>query len=302
MAGLGSALLVLLVPAAVLGSATLVLASDDRSIGRMGVLIGVYLLYFIIWLGVSLAVSARARSGRTALVTLLGLWMASGLLAPRAATELARWLHPTPSLLEFQATMARERESGLDGQSSPEQRERELRARVLAQYRVDSLSQLPVSFAGLALDAGETWGDQVYDRNYGKLWDTFEAQERVRAAVGAVFPLLAVRALSQSLAGTDFVQHRRFATAAEQYRRMLVTRMNHEMTEKAKGLDFEYRASDSLWASVPAFAYEEPGLLWVLRRQVASLVIIALWAAAAVGFATAVASRIRGVETDAGAI
>lgn len=292
LVGVGSALLALLIPAAVVGAAALALQADlASSVGRVGVLAGAYLAYFAVWIGITFAVSARAPSTRSALVVLLGLWMLNSLLVPRATTDLARRLHPAPSALEFQRTMAREQQADETGRTY-EQYEAEVERRVLAQYGVDSVSQLPVSFAGISLDASEQWGDRVFDRNYGKLWDTFVAQERVRSWVGAAFPFLAIRGVSQGLAGTDLHHHRAFSEAAERYRRYLVKTMNDEMTARAAGTDFQYVSDVAVWSKVNPFEYEAPGLGFVVERRALDLIVLAGWTVLALGAGLAAARRL----------
>ena len=96
--GIAGALALLLVPAAVVGAAALVVGSPGpaaSALARGAVLAGVYLAYFAAFVGLSLAVSAWARSGRTALVVLLAVWVVNGLVAPRVAVDLSRWIHPS---------------------------------------------------------------------------------------------------------------------------------------------------------------------------------------------------------------
>ena len=70
-------------------------APSASALARGAVLAGVYLAYFAAFVGLSLAVSAWARSGRTALVVLLAVWVVNGLVAPRVAVDLSRWIHPS---------------------------------------------------------------------------------------------------------------------------------------------------------------------------------------------------------------
>ena len=58
-----------------------------------------------------------------------------------------------------------------------------------------------------------------------------------------------------------------------------MTAMNGEITTKAKGTDFEYRADSSTWAKMPAFAYEAPSVGWVLQRHVPAMLLLGVWAA-----------------------
>ena len=292
--GVAGALSLLLVPAAVLGAAALVVGSPGpgtSALARGATLTGVYLAYFGAFLALSLAVSAWARSARTALVILLAGWVVNGLVAPRVAVDLSKWLHPTPSAFEFARTVQREMADGVGDMSPPDRQE--LTERLLSEHGVERVEDLPVNLTAVYLQELEEYGNGVFDRNYGALWDAFERQSAVHETLAAVAPLLAVRALSMGLAGTDVEQHRHFAAAAETYRRDLVRRMNGDMAENSRSGDFSYVAGADLWTAVPPLQYAAPTLGWVLGNRILSLLVLGAWLVGAILFAGA---RVRRVE------
>ena len=285
--GVAGALALLLVPAAVVGAAALVVGSPGpaaSAAARGAVLAGIYLAYFAAFVGLSLAVSARVRSARNALVVLLAVWVVNGLVAPRAAVDLSRWIHPTPSALEFARTLQQEMAAGVEGVERPDRAA--LTGRLLAQHGVERVEDLPVNEVGIYLQESEEFGNRIFDRNYGALWDSFERQSLVHEALAAAAPLLAVRALSMGLAGTDVEQHRHFATAAETYRRDLMRRMNGDLAENSRTGE-QYTAGPDLWAQTPPLRYDAPTLGWVLSNRILSLLVLAAWLAGAVAAAAA---------------
>jgi ABC-2 type transport system permease protein len=271
MAGVAVALALALVPAVLLGVAALVLSADDasplRSAGRFLLLALAYLLYLGTMVALSLAISARAPSTRVALLALLGFWAASSLIVPRAAADVASRVVPTPSAAEFWRDVNRDLREGLDGNEPAAKRTADLRARILAQYRVDRIEDLPVNFDGIALQESEEYGNRVFDRHFGHLWNSFERQNRLMTLGAVLGPLQAVRALSMALAGTDFSHHRHFAEAAEAYRRTLVRQMNDEFRDNAGAAGFDYRDTGTLWGRTADFTYEPPSTLAVLRAH-----------------------------------
>ncbi len=292
--GVAGALSLLLVPAAVLGAAALVVGSGGPAASplvRGATLAGVYLAYFGAFLALSLAVSAWARSGRTALVILLAVWVVNGLVAPRVAVDLSKWLHPTPSAFEFARTVQHEMATGV-GDATPPDRGA-LTERLLAEHGVERVEDLPINLTGVYLQELEEYGNVVFDHNYGALWDTFERQSAVHETLAVAAPLLAVRALSMGLAGTDVEQHRHFAVAAETYRRDMVRLMNGDMAENSRTGDFSYVADADLWTAVPPLQYAAPTLGWVLGNRILSLLVLGIWVAGAILFARA---RVRRVE------
>lgn len=289
--GVAGALALLLVPAAVLGAAAIVVSSPGpaaSALARGAVLTGIYLAYFAAFVGLSLAVSARVRSARNALVVLLAVWVVNGLVAPRAAVDLSKWLHPTPSALEFARTLQDEMAAGVEGIERPDRAA--LTGRLLAEHGVERVEDLPLNEVGVYLQESEEFGNRIFDRNYGTLWDTFERQGLVHEALAVAAPLLAVRALSMGLAGTDVEQHRHFATAAETYRRDLMRRMNGDLAENSRTGEL-YTAGPELWAQTPPLRYDAPTLGWVLNNRLLSLLVLAAWLAGAVLAAAAGVQR-----------
>ena len=291
--GIAGALALLLVPAAIVGAVALVIGSPGPAaspLARGTVLAGVYLAYFTAFLALSLAVSAWARSSRTALVVLLGVWVLNGLVAPRVAVDLSKWLHPTPSAVEFARTMERELADGVEEIPRPDRAA--LTERLLTQYGVERVEDLPINESGVYLQESEEFGNRIFDRNYGALWDTFERQGALHETLAVAAPLLAVRTLSMGLAGTDVEQHRHFATAAEAYRRDMMRRMNGDLAENSRTGEV-YLAGPELWEEVPPLEYDAPTLGWVLGNRILSLVVLGIWLA---GTVVAAAVRVRRAE------
>jgi ABC-2 type transport system permease protein len=279
-AGTAGALALLLVPAAALGVAALALTADGGALAgdvpRMALMTLTYLAYFAVFVAVTLAVSARAPSARVALLALLAFWTLNTLVAPRAMTDVARRLYPTPSAFDFATRVARDLERGFDGHT-PDRRLEMLRDSVLREYQVARVESLPFNFDAMAMQRGEEAGDRVFDAHYGALYDRYRQQNAVHQLGALLAPMLAVRSLSMALAGTDVEQHRAFAEAAERYRRVLVKRMNDEMAANSRTGDWDWKADPSLWREVPAFSYAAPRLAAVLAHQGWSVATLLLW-------------------------
>ncbi|MGC4083521.1 MAG: DUF3526 domain-containing protein [Vicinamibacterales bacterium] len=288
--GAAMALGLVALPAAGLAVVALCLTSGfgewTADLGRALALALAFLVYFFIFAAVSLGVSARAASSRLALTGLLAFWFVSGLIAPRAASDLGAALHPVPTPVEFQRAMQAE----LDDRVEMERRLDRRRQELMRQYHATSMSDVPINFRGVSLQEGEEHGNEVFDRHYGSLYDTYARQDAAGRLLGVIAPSVPMRLFSMAMAGTDVAHHRAFADAAERYRREIQRLLNGEVAAHTAA-DFEGGAD--LWARVPPFDYEMPPLASVVSQHVIDLALLGAWLLASTWFAIRGAARLR---------
>jgi len=291
--GIAAALGCVIVPAAILGAAAIAFTGDRQmaasEVARFGPMALAYLAYLAVFALLSLTVSALVSSSRTALVILLGFWTINGFLVPRLAADAAESLHPAPSTAQFWRQVAAEMK-GADGHSENDRRILDLKRRTMEKYGVTRVEDLPVNFEGLRLQAGEEHGNRVFDDHFGRLWETFESQERVHRRAAVLSPLLAVRSISMAMAGTDLAHLRDFTEKTERYRRMLNKTMNLDAAHNSRTGEYFYFAGKSLWEKVPEYRYDAPDAGWALRGQALPVAILAGWLIAA-GIGLALAAR-----------
>lgn len=292
--GVAAALALVLVPATVAGIVGLTFTSEFGGLAHdvpRAVALGlVYLVYFATLITIGLGVSAYARTSRVALIVLLALWFGNSLIVSRAASDLAGALYPTPSAVAFQAAL----EKDLSDSADIERRLQQRREALLRQYNATTMDAVPINFSGISLQEGEEHGNEVFDRHFGRLFETYAAQNRVHEWTGVAAPLLPTRTLSMGLAGTDFAHHRVFVEAAETHRRMMQRVLNGDIAAHAKPGEV-YLAGTELWNQIPDFSYEAPGLAWALGQHRLSVALLLGWLIAAVAFA-AIATRRAAVD------
>ena len=303
--GVVAVLGLLLIPATGLGVAVLGLVSENHvfmaSLPRLALMGVGYLIYFAALIGVSLGVSAWARSSSASLVTLLGFWVCSSVLLPALVADFAERLFPTPTAAAFAETVRHDIAQGLDGHSPSDERYAAFVQRVLAEYGVQDVEELPVNISGLAYLESEQYSDQVMDKHNAALWAMYQRQQRVHQAGAVLAPFMALRAWSMGWAGTDLAHHWSFAQAAEQYRRTFVRRLNEDLAHNSRYADTvnrtrggsDYKPGAALWKSMPRFVYTPPGTKAVLAQQAWSLGILLLWVAGSMVAAFAATRRIR---------
>lgn len=282
-----SAILALVTPLALGGWMAADSANERAALGWMTVAYALYLGAFA-GLGAWLGLASRDQS--RALLGAVVLWVATCLLVPRLASEFASQRHPLPSRAEFEASVEAGHAEGIDGHNPEDARRKELESKVLAQYGVSELKDLPVNFGGIVMQAEEEHRAKVHEREFGELWSTLAAQESTVAGFSLVSPLCALRPVSMALAGTDVPAALDFARAAADYRIEFIGFLNdleaHEIDEKKR----PKRVGTETWSRVAEFEPPDRPLAERLAPNRTSLVALFAWCAAAW---LAVASRLK---------
>lgn len=261
-------------------------ADPDAPIGvRAFGMAVVYLAHAVIWIAIGITVSARARSQGAALVVLLALWFANAFMAPPLAMAAAKWFDPSPSALEFAASIQDEK----DTWPTWDQRVDGVMERFLEGEFESTMA--PSNVEVVALLESEADETALYDRRFAELFDLYAKQARTFERAAIVAPTLAARSLSMAFAGTDEAHDRQFADAAGRYRSAMLTTLNSELAASGRVNTFDYVRGRDLWEQVPPFDYDVPSARWALAERWLSAAVLALWlVAAAVAAAWSVAT------------
>ncbi len=255
-----------------------VLAADSADArARALLLVTSYGAYLLMLCALVTAVSARARTARGALLALLCGWVMLALVIPRVAAVVAERVAPSVDAGQFWRDVRSALRQGIDGHGSSG--EQALLQQTLAQYGVSREEDLPVSFAGIALQAGEDHGNPMFDHFYGLLKAQEQQQRTVLRVASLLSPWVALRGLSSGIAGTDADHHWHYVHSAEQYRRQLQRYLNADITHNAKGHE-DYRADASLWRNTPVFSYQLPELRQLGATYVPDALLLLGWVVA----------------------
>lgn len=239
-----------------------------------------YLLYYAVITNVVLFIGTRVTHSGTALLYNVLFWMTACLLAPKIVSSLAQRFSP---LLTNEEVITQVKELNKGHENIHDKSSglfKQMVDSLLKQYRVDSISQLPVNISGVRLDKGE----QTDTRNYAFI-DSLQMQRLHRQqsliTAGSLFsPLIPSQQLSMALANTDVYSHHHFSDAGENYRRTFVNILNRYIAYES-GLQESFtafKATDSLWKRVPVFSYQPPGFS-ALRSYGSSFFALLLWLA-----------------------
>lgn len=172
-----------------------------------------HVLWLLLWAVGITAVSALMRRGRDALLALLAAWAIGVVLVPRLAPELVGAALALPTRFETDIATARELAALGDSHNPDDPYFAAFRAKVLAQYGVSRVEDLPVNYKGLVGMEGERLTSELFRRHAEASFDLQARQLRSADGFALVSPLIALRRLSMAVAGTDLQGYRRFSGA-----------------------------------------------------------------------------------------
>lgn len=255
--------------------------SADQTI-RLLLLMGAYLLYLSLFCFITVLVSARSRTAKTALVSLIGLWLMLTLVIPRTSQALGSYLYPAPSKAKFLAAIQADVLNEGDSHNPNDLHYKELKDSLLTAYGVESVSQLPFNYSGFVMAEGEKISARLYNDHFGRLLAIYDQQNRFSKAMAFVNPYLAIRNLSMTLSGTDYASYVDFQRQAEHYRYDMAQKMNDLQiqfisNQKPGPTDKPHQIDKHHWQEVPDFTYQPPDIMSVFEHEAISLLAFALW-------------------------
>jgi ABC-2 type transport system permease protein len=237
-----------------------------------------YCLYYFIVSGLTVFFSARWQNATVALTSMLGIWIIWTIFLPNMMMSTVEKLYPLPSRNEMQTAMKEDRSKGIDGHNPSAERKKELEKEVLKKYNVDSLSQLPINFDGLVMQADEEYGNKVWDKHFGHLRRVFSAQKRAYQLGGIINPFVSLRNTSMGFAASDNLHHQEFLVQVENYRRVFVKILNDKLAfGGSKTGDWAWKADNAFFKSVPDYSYKPIALASVLGSYAWDVFFLAFW-------------------------
>jgi ABC-2 type transport system permease protein len=242
-----------------------------------------YAAYLLVWTLVALLVSALVPRGRDALLALVALWMVTVVLLPRTLPEVAAASQALPTRIETDVAIGRELKAIGDSHNPDDPYFNNFKQQTLARYGVSDVLDLPVQYGGLVAMEGERLTSELFDRHAAEAFAREDQQNALVRTFGAISPLIAMRQLSMTLAGTDLDSHQDFLNQAERYRYGFVQALNRMQAEQipSRNPGQDPRIDASNWLQVPGFTYRAPDpLAYASGRIAVTFGILALWIAA----------------------
>jgi ABC-2 type transport system permease protein len=237
-----------------------------------------YALYYFVICALTIYFSARWQSASIALTSMLGIWILWTIFIPNIVMSSVEKLHEFPSRNDFNLAMKEDRSKGLDGHNPADKRTKELEKKTLKKYNVDSLSQLPINFDGLVMQADEEYGNKVWDKHFGNLRTVYHQQKKTYQLAGVFNPFIALQNASMGFAGTDNLHHQEFLLQVEQYRRVFIKALNdkHAFGGSKTG-DWGWTANNSFFKSIADFKYQERYFKNIIPSYITDLIFLLFW-------------------------
>lgn len=243
---------------------------------RVATLAAAAAAYLLFWVALTLAVSARARTSRTAIAALATVWCVTVVILPRLATDVARARHPLPSRAEQDR---REIESRIMGPGGAEAR----RQAILVEHGVRTVEELPVDISVLIARRAEASINKRLDARIQQNTAVYEAERRDYLRAAWLTPSVAIDLASAGAAGSDDVHHRAFLVRAERYRRRMMDTLTdadvRKPGERARRVDAE------VWKRLPMLQPEVPRLADTASGVGVALAALIGWSLLACGVA-----------------
>ena len=246
---------------------------------RLAYILLSYGLYYFIITSLSTYLSATLKDKTSALSSILAIWILWTIFLPKIWGNAVEKVHVLPDRKTFKEDMRAERNQGIDGHNPYDKRREELKNKYLAEYQVDSLSQLPINFDGIVMQADEEYGNLVWDKHFGSNYSIMQKQKSLYQFSGLLNPFASLQSASMGFCGTDMIHHLDFLKKAEDYRRVLIKALNDKHAYGgSKTGDWKWTVDSEFFKSVQGFTYETPRISNHLNHYLIDLLFLFFWA------------------------
>ena len=237
---------------------------------RLGLTFISYGLYYLIVVCLSTFVSVSFKNDTSAISLLLATWIVWTIFLPKIWGNTVEKVYPLPSRQNFIAQMKEDRSKGIDGHNPRDERRSKLEKEYLVKYKVDSLSQLPINFDGIVMQADEEYGNQVWDKHFGNNYLIYQKQKKLYQLSGLLNPFSSLQNLSMGFCGSDMIHHLDFLKKAEHYRRYLIKTLNDKHAHGgSKTGEWRWTVDNAFFRSVKTFDYQT----MLIKDQIGSYLI-----------------------------
>ncbi|MBT34069.1 MAG: hypothetical protein CMO01_30770 [Thalassobius sp.] len=257
---------------------TLDLFQNSDTFLRLFSLFLAYLFFYYILILLTVILSAWLKTPTAALSSILAIWVIWVVFLPKIFGLLTEDQYPLPSRQAFKLAMKVDRENGINGHAPSSNRKNEFKQKILKEYEVDSVEELPINLDGLLMQADEEYGNKVWDKHFGSNYQILKDQKWMYQLLGIIDPFIALQNLSMGFSGSDLFHHQDFLLAAENYRRDFIKSLNDKHAYGgSKSGDWSWKASEEFYKSINDFNYQIPPLLHFINYYLIDVLITFFW-------------------------
>ena len=252
-----------------------------------------YFVYLSVWALTSLWASALIKKRGSLLASLAALWLATALVLPSFAVNLANRAVPLAGKIETDLNMLVDKRKLGDGHNAQDPAFQKLRADLIEKHGVTDVADLPVNIRGVvALNAEEKLTD-LLNQYAEQRMATESRQAAIITRLGWLSPAIAITSLSRSVAGTDLSHYHHFLREAERVRFEFVQGLNQAHAQKLSYEDDIRRNKDeeswqrarvgaANWNVLDRFSFQPESSTTRLIRGSESLLILLVWLAVSI--------------------
>ena len=245
---------------------------------RLMLIIVSYGFYYYIISSVATYLSASLKNNTSALSSILAIWIMWTIFLPKIWGNTVEKIHPLPSRQNFKSNMKEDRSKGIDGHNPRDKRREDLKEKILGEYGVDTLKNLPINFDGIVMQKDEEYGDQVWDKHFGNNYNILSKQKFLYQISGFLNPFASLQSASMGFCGTDMIHHLDFLRKSEDYRRHLIKTLNdaHAYGGSKTG-DWGWTVDSGFFKSVEGFTYVTPKIKENIKYYSIDLFALLFW-------------------------
>lgn len=239
-----------------------------------------YALFYYIIISLTIYFSASLKYNASALTASVAVWILWVIFLPKIVNSFSEKVYPLPSRAEFSENMRTDRNKGVDGHNPSEEREKEFKNGILKKYKVDSISQLPINYNGLLMQADEEYGNKVWDKHFGQNFTSFKKQKQFYQLSGFVNPFASIQNISMASSSNDIFHHLNFVENVETYRRKFIKELNDKMAYGgSKTGEWDWKIVTEFYKSVEDFKYPPTAIQSMVKNYFIDIVSLLFWTA-----------------------
>jgi ABC-2 type transport system permease protein len=258
-------------------------AGTDAGLFMRCIVIGLGAIIFLWVISVlAIGVSAISSTGRSALLSLLGIWLMLAIVLPKTLQATGSYLYPAPGKIQFQAEVEADILQQGDSHNPDDLHFKKLKDSVLRANKVDSIQQLSFNYSGFIMQEGERMSARVYIDHLQRLYNIYDRQNAISYNAAFINPFIGFKNITMAFSGTDFAAYRNFQQQAEAYRydlaqTMNILQMKYISNKKLSSTDKPYSIDKTHWTSFPDFRYRYQPVNIIFQQQWVALIALVAW-------------------------